>query len=729
MPEDFTKTAKGETVTFWRAELEKSWDEWEAKEATRQELRKITSDYELEEQLFPYGDDGPDGPVIDQRDYHIIPRFKDRLMAIGGDEKPEVRMPRALSGFDQSGKVVQLSKVGEIQDRLAMLAMSMAGAPEEYEDGMGAIVTEGITAHWWEMTGLPDAAEEAQARQSPDEIMEAAKAGRDAPGRLQDSAEIGAAMGQAAVSDPRAAEVQFVTHPDGESPTERVIDAGAAHIDDAAREESGYPFHWRDGRFKIKCTRYPVGKWFRMDSRVWRHKDMRWMARLIPMEAEEARTHPAFRPSVAKDLKTEVFESENVTSNVTAHALPEDSADTNDDAMGRVLVWHILDKKHGREYFLGNEGDKFLADRPAPNLDTSGRPILRAAGRYGGFFPVSLQWGKMPTRNDAQKLYATPLAMPGLKGAKLVVKLISYYNHAVKQASVGYNVVDEDLFEGNADLFERNEGGIVSRPAAAASKDARPLMEFFGWKPPPVELYALIRDEVSRTLEDLDFPALDFALTGQEDTATQEQIAANVGKRGAFEIIRQSEVSYAISAHICMAMVRHNFSDADMDELIGAPDRTALQEVWAVVGQPRELPEATFAPKSRNHDLARSKLLFDAHERLKVEVDPITGAQTRDSSMLLDEALISLGVGKLPAPELTEEQKVIMAKARLMAAAEMQAAEQQTGAATSNGKTRDTEGKPRGRRERAGRRDSPRGRGRGERAGSELSAAQNRGPT
>ena len=294
----------------------------------------------------------------------------------------------------------------------------------------------------------------------------------------------------------------------------------------------------------------------------------------------------------------------------------------------------------------------------------------------------------------------------------------------MKQASAGYNFVDEETYAEYEERFRLNRGGTYPRPTLPAGV---PVMESYSWKPPSFQLFQQINDEKSRVLEDLNFPEIQFSAAATARTAEQERLANLSGSQGLFEAIRHMEVSYAEQAHIARAMLRVEHSDDRMVDLIGPVDWAKLQKAWLTIGVTDELPTVVFAAKSRAQDRERAKLLMDLHERTKADIDPLTGVQTKKTVYLLDEAHKALGVG---APEdyfLDDKTRFLLMKARAEAALEQKAKEtgssssggdKSPGSSASNGKTRDSEGKPRGRREAAGRRDSPRGRDRGAPKGS-----------
>ena len=154
--------------------------------------------------------------------------------------------------------------------------------------------------------------------------------------------------------------------------------------------------------------------------------------------------------------------------------------------------------------------------------------------------------------------------------------------------------------------------------------------------------------------------------------------------------------------------------------LIGPLDAQRLKAAWEKIGVPDELPSVKYAANARSRNAERAKLLMDLHERTMVDVDPMTGLPKFKTDYLVEEAHIAVGLGSperyQPTPQ--ERQQALMAKAQAYMEEQGGGAgggggDKRPGAQASNGKTRDSEGKPRGRREKAGRRDSSRGRNRG----------------
>lgn len=727
----FTKNQAGETVKFWRSIIKREKAVWDHKDLRREELRRITSELEYGNLLAADSDDEP----IDQRDYHVLPRYVDRLVAAAGDEQPEVRFSRDMVGQDpRTQEEVTMATVGEIQDRAVMLAMANAGANEENEDAVRAACVDGIYAIWYEMTGIPSAAEALEARKSIQEVARDAAAGQHEPSRLQDHDEMAEGLLAAGNPEPEQAARQLATTEPGEAPFERVAVAGAAHLDELEAEGDD-PLFWQgSGKFTLRGTRLPYGDWFLMDTTVQRHRDRRYMMRLLVWDLDDAREFEGFNKSVRESLASHKMDEEDALPGTTAdmHMLSEEERTALE---GKVALWHILDRKHGREYMISFEGvDEFLFDRPAPFLDQSGRSYLKAAGSYSGFFPVSVCVPRKGTRNDAQMNLGEPLLLRGLKGQRELIKLLSYYLNAVKQASSAWNFVHQDLYEKYEEEFRENKGAVLPIPTGA-DRDNQVMIQF-GWKAPPHQLFEQTQAARSRLLDDLDWNDSDFLGRAVEDTASQTRMVAQGSFGRLREVVRQFEMSYAEQAHIVFSMMRTEFKPADWVELIGQADYAKLQKMWATVGIPNRLPKVRYAPEWRSRDFERTKQLLDAHERAKAEVDPLTGTPMYDTSYILEEALSSLGLGEPEKMQLSAEDKQMLmiaqaqakiredkAEAIALEKDRLQNAKGEKGGnssaksskkkSSSSGKTRDSQGALRGRREKAGRRDTRSRRGRG----------------
>lgn len=750
MPKNFKKTKHGETVGFWRHELlraESAWDE-EGRKETREELRDMTSGGLRFRRLIMSDEAAEEHPELDdQRNFNIILRFVQRLKALAGDESPEIRFPRSMTGLKPSQnqneppKEITLSSVGEIMDRFVTRGMEQAGAPAENEDGVGPLCTDGFVVYWWEMTGLPSLEEAVAARKTVRQIVDEAKRGQHTPSRMHEHTELAEALLIASKQNRQQRELELATTAAGEGPAEQVRAAAEEHIESQIEEDKKLNPFWKEEKFRLKCTRLPYGTWFRMDSTVWHRRDVRWMARKIVMYPEEARNFPGFRESVREKLKPKPFDEAAGVPLVKAEDV-DSSVDQLEAANGRVEMWHILDRMHKREYMLPDEDcgvSEFLFDRPTMLVNNKMRPTLRAAGSYPGFFPVSTCRGIISTKDGVEKLLGMALALPGLKGQKAVIKLLSFYIRAVKQASPSWTVVnDEDLFNENEAAFRQNLGGVLPG-SGGGDKNAKPLIEQFSWKGPGAQLFGMIQDEIERTLQELDFPNTDFTSSSSANTATEAQINARIGSQGAFHVIRQQEMCYAEQAWIALSLMVDNFTPQDMSELIGPVDSKKLIDAWSVIGIPPELPRVKYsaAARSKEAEFARASMLMSLHERSKAEVDVMTGAPALKTDYLLQEGAKTLGVGPLEKFELTAEQNVNLLKATIISLIEGGFAEDpveamrviESGGAQNKlqqagGKTRDSQGDLRSRNENAGRRDSPSRRGRTTTPGAELSPAQ-----
>jgi hypothetical protein len=246
-------------------------------------------------------------------------------------------------------------------------------------------------------------------------------------------------------------------------------------------------------------------------------------------------------------------------------------------------------------------------------------------------------------------------------------------------------------------------------------------MEQFSWKPASYQLYQQISEEIGRTLDDLNFPETQFTGRPVARTATQEQLANASGTEGLYETIRHMEVCYAEQAHIVLSMIRAEFTDDKIDAMIGPLDRQKIRVAWNKIGVPDRLPNVRFSANARSRNAERAKLLMDLHERTMADVDPMTGLPRYETQYALEEAHISVGLGKPEKYQPTKQERMAMIEAKARAAMEANGgggSGGQPGQAAPGGKTRDSQGKPRGRRENAGRRDSSRGRDRGAPVGS-----------
>ncbi len=715
MGADFTKTSAGETIGFWRKELERSLDSWKVRDGQREELRAITSELNFGNLVFADDDDRDANPWIDQRDFNILLVALDRMRSLAGDEQPEVRFSRSMTGMNpKTNEEITLSKTGEIQDRLVMRAMAQAGAPEENADGVGAVSIEGPAVYWWGFSGFPSREEAIDAAKSVGQVANEAGQGLHEPGRMQDHALVGQTLVSAALgADPKEIQKEAALTAPGEGKFEQAAAAGGEHLDLLQAEEK-IPLYWRDGgKFQLRCTRLPVGTHFRTDATRSRWKDVRFQARLHEIPLDEARAHPAFRPAARSKLEIAAFEDDPDAGTPISPLQPHQTdgdPEKAEEANGYVKIWQILDRKWGREYFIPEEGcgDQILQDRPAPYVDERGASLLKPAGAYSGFFPTAICIGKTLSRNTPQKLWGMPTLLPGLKGQKLIIKLISEFAHAVKVASSALNFVHQEIYDKHEDDLQANRSGVYPWDAALAQQGVLPSV-YAQWKPPSAELFREIQVEQNRVLTEIRMPIAIFSGQPQAETARAEDIALAGGNEASFEIIRQMEMCYSVQAHICLKLIQSYYTDEMIDELIGPVDRAKLRAAWETIGEAPDLPDVTYAAKSRSQAnmFGRVKMLLDLHERTKAEVDPITGAPRLESIHLLQEAAMTINAGKLPPFEISQNQQIIMAATKKLMEAE--------GKTTATaGKSPDSQGKPRGRRENAGRRDSGRGRSRGQ---------------
>ncbi|MGB1224152.1 MAG: hypothetical protein ACPHCN_08425 [Mycobacterium sp.] len=737
MAENFLRTkASEETVPFWRRQIAHAREvSRKHKEAMRcEELRRITSENSFGNLMFSDDIDKDDNPQVDQVDINYMLRYLDKMRALVGDEEPEVRFERSKSaprGQKEDGTPITPSTIGEAFDRLISGAMSMAGAPEENSESIANYATDGLAVFWWDLTGLPTLQEAISASQTTGAEVAAGQGDGSFVGRLDDHEKKAQGIQQAALSDPDAIEDQVATHESGQAPFQKALGVAAEHLKAARREDqSKTPLYWRAGKFNLQETRYVYGERFLWDSSVTRYRDARWVARLLEMSPDEAKSFPLFRPSVREKLETSPFVDEDGKE----YDLETAGDETIDD--GVVRIWHIEDKKFGQQlYFPDAGGNQFLYDGPSSYLDGNGDWLIPAVGPYPGFFPA---YGdaikKLTYLNSPRNIQGMPLLLPGIDIQLALIKAVSKYHEVVKRASAQHMLVDNDLFQEHGDALRRGNSTIMKKLKGSEGKDAAEIIAF---RPPPADLFAIIDRFTAMLSAALNFPLVEMLSSPQADTATQEELAVGAGNLNVFETIRRMEVVYSVGAHICTHLIFGRLRDSGLiEELVGVEDAEIIKQAWDAGFFPKKLPMVTMAPKARNQgNFVRTKQLLDIHARAKEEIDRATGGPRLDGIHLLQEAAKSTGFGAIPAYDATMDERVrtaaqllvqgLIESGQLVPAPEGEAEPKQSGGANNKGDQSKGE-----RPDRERRRDSDEGRSRKQPRprGTETGNARDAGP-
>lgn len=693
-----------ERAEDWHARLDAAQAEWEKREHLRVELRDMLGD-ELNFPLVMYGPPGQAeanraaNPGVDQVDLNLALRYANKVRSLVGDEEPEVRCSRDWKGWE---------RFGYLWDRLLTRILAQTGAPAEVSDGSAETCSEGSTTYWVGYAAPFLTASEVQevAKGVGQRVKDAAMgAGESTP------ADDHQAMASVLVKSAFSKEA-VVDDPSGMLGT-NLIEAAGEHLEDA-EEEAKEGLNWRVDRHRIVVYRLPMGTHALIDPSASSLRQARWVAELIRMPLDEAKSTEAFRQSWRDKLVPDGFEDEEGgPRSITDPTLPDSVDET-------VSFWRVWDRKYRKVHLIHRDIPEYgEVDDSYPFIDERGRPLITPMAGHPGFFPMILSAPQHSVGDGPQKPLAVPLLLPGLKILKSLAKCVSHYNNTVKRAATAQYVANDMTPDALLKSIEQNVDGSVHKgpPGVDPDKVIFPI----NWKHPSPELFMLIDRLVDQWCIVQSFPKMELTTLPQSRTATQDQMAMQGGDVWMGEVVRSFQVDYALIAHVVGRLATF-LPDESWAELIGLEESRILRMALKKFGMPEDLPKVRFAAGERDRDPVRIKQLLDFHERARQEVN-VMGLPEWDTKHILDEASRAMGMGPLVAKQYTEAeiQAILMMKS---GAGGGQEGGQGEGSAPPQ--SRSSEGQKRSRpRNRGGRR----GRSTiGQREGPNRSSARDMGP-
>lgn len=651
----------GERVELWHARLDAAERAHEKNDALREVLRRIVSELDFGTLMGPAvaEDDtisAEEYAHVEQYDLNLILRFVNKLRAHASDEEPEIRTPR------DRGRTT----VADAEDRLLTRVMAIAGGPEVIADSVGLYSTDGNCALWVLMPNLPTKESLEEVRKSVREIVaEAGEKGMGVePALGQDKDRIASALQQAALSDPEALLVDAVVAPLGgpESPIDKMMAAALKYAHAAAKERKKR-IGWDQGDgMSVLVEIQPLGKNGTLIDPT-SPRCPRWMARRLDMDIDEAHNHPHFHPDVRKDIKPQPIDPDGRDGTELVRPTKGVASKEIDKENSRAVVYEIWDLYHHARHYVSREVDRYLeTDESYPYVDEAGNDIIKPIAGHPGFFPCVFEPLMKGVRRNAQRWEGIPIAAPGLASQLAIIKLLSYYLHAVKQssASVYLTKLDDELLK---PVKQAIPGTILQ--VDAGIEDIEDALAAVEWKPPPAELFREIDREIARFGMALNFPLIELTSQPSGETLGQDQLSSQAGDLGTMEIVQRLQHNYALMVAIARAYVQHYYTP---DALFGLSGREglALKIVWEAIGTPPEIPAIRFASRARDLNPVNLKQQLDLYELLKDDIDPITMLPTWDLTYIPNQVAQKLGLGELP-PFASRLDKLLQIKQQMEA--------------------------------------------------------------
>jgi len=645
----------GQHVSLWVARLDAAIRRWEAQEPERETLRRITSELVFPPLTAPpqpqsSNDNWSDGGTleyahVDQVNMNLMLRYVNKLKAHAGDESPEIRVPRD-EGREQ---------IAAIEDVLLQRVMGEAGAPEQNLDAIGYHCVEGNAAYWVVMPFLPSVESMIGVSTGFKEILEQARQGIGNPVPGQDNAQIARNLVEAVLKDQARLDEEEALTPAGETKESQLILAVAKQYAEYAEKIEKTGSEWAYEKGKVVVDVQTLGKYGTLfDSQACDLRGARWVARRILMSQDEARDHPSFHPKARKHLTPDPVDDRNdgVTVNAQWAVAGNTGEDTLETENGFVVVWEIWDREHFARYYINRNVNLFLqVDEAYPYVDIEGRSVIKPMGDHPGFFPLACDPVLKPVRKSPNQILGIPILSPGLPQQLEIIKLISAYLGAVKRASAGIYIhkLDPEIVK----IVKLSIDGTMIEVGDEV-ENIKEAIQQVEWKPPSPELFMQIDKEISRFSITMNFPMAEITSQPSADTATQEQMGLVQGSLGINELLRKFEVLYGQQTAIARAFVQHYYPDETLIQ-VGGPSAIAVREGWRKLGIPPEIPGVRFASKAKDQNPVRVRQLMELYNVASQQIDPATGFPKFDVDHLIQEAALTLGIGKLPLFQVTPE--------------------------------------------------------------------------
>jgi hypothetical protein len=652
----------GEKVGLWHARLDAAERQHDRGESLRETLRKIVSELEFPPLMAPpRADDGGSTDYeyahVEQINLNLLLRVLDKYRSHAGDESPEVRVPR------DKGRTI----VGEFEDRLITRAMERGGAPETLYDAIGHYFTDGNCVLWAVMPFLPSAKGLKKAATNMAEKIKEAVAFGDKvePELSEDPERVARAMQQGVYKDPKTILTDAVMSPeDGPpSPMDQVMAAAAKYATTAMKAKKK-GLSWQDWDNQVLYELSPLGpNGTLIDPTATSPRTVKWIARRILMRKKEAREHPSFHPAVRKRLEPDPVKEDRYEEIRPQKGLGK--ADIQDENEW-VVIWEIWDRVNKARHYVNRHVDEYLElDQSYPYVNEDGRPVIEPHGSHPGFYPCVFEPPKKGVRQNASAMEGIPLGAQGLPQQISIIKLVSFYLHAVKQASASAYVhrLDPESVEA---IKQAVPGTLIE--VTEEIEQLKEAIQAVEWKPPPPELFQEIQSEITRFSMAMNFPLIELTSQPSGQTLGQDQLSQAAGDVGTLEIMRRFELVYSQLASITRSYLQHYYTDDQLFALSGK-EALALRVVWQSIGTPPEQIAVRLRSRARDMSPVRIKQMLDLYElalqgqqvELSFGIPP-----AKDWSWILDEASKALGLGE-PPPLMNPKDRLALIKQELAA--------------------------------------------------------------
>ena len=658
MTEAGEHTKRDETPEWWFRQIEAAQQLYRqrvSKEHYRPQLRNVYN-LEVAEYFVTNGGEayqGADAVPGDQVNLLYLPRHKEWQRSQVYDSAPEILPPQ--SGGDGNEQTAEM--VGELQERVGYDAQEW----EEWRGTLDDFMENGAYAMWYGIhTEAPHDAHLAGMRLSAGDAVEAVIAalmegeGYEAlPG--QDHETIAGALEAAAGNE------ETVLAPGGERLVDALEEAALAHRRQAERDANG-PQEWTMERAAIWSKRSPVGTCTVWDPTVDDVRDARWVARLVVMDVDVARSHPTFKQNIRKDIQSGFYSTKDgwVGNEVRQDAGEIEGSDKAKPAQVQTThapLWQIWDRKYRKVHWIQGGMKSFLE-----RSDRS--PFLGIPG----FVPCVIRAPLKHNKANPTRPFGIPGGAIGWPIQKAIIKLASYDLELVKKLSARVFVYDESADETRIQALAAGVPGAGIRKP----KDVEgPIIEPVNFGTVPPEVFHRLQAMIQRLSELMAWPLSQMTGAPQSDTATGEEVAVAAGTSQLGDYVRVTQDAMAEGALIKAALMRQFFTPEQVAGYVGLQYTTreidpqtgeevpSLWDMWREADGLGDRYTVRLAPTAANEDPIRREQLRQGIEMLMGLPGPAPGLPMfgPDKIMSMLRELFRTMGSELPEPtEYTPEQ-------------------------------------------------------------------------
>lgn len=566
--------------------------------------------------------------------------LKSRIEAKCFDESPEITYPREATGDEMIA-----DGIGRLLSRIT----EEGELPAISRDQIASVMTEGGYGVVYGMPNLPDAMQVNERSKGTGAIIEQVGAAVKGEAELpvpvpgQDHDQIAQVI-QETTLDP----INLAANPP--ELTDALTNVGAAHLEAKAKEDKSQNY-WRyeDNHFYFEPVDISRLAW---DLTYGDPKRGSWLMHCIEMSLDEAKSHPAFKPSVRSRLVVSVPDEREGYIPIKVEGEGEDE---NKAANGVVRIWAVYDKATKKRHYVpealeSGEVEFLEVDDRNPYLDDSGNPLLP------WFWPVAVYLnGKRNQRGPLRSL-PTPYMRNGWDQQIESIKFDTALLEGTKAALAIKYLADSQL---PVDTLKALASGrvnvVVQAPPGLENKGT--ALTAVQWQAPLQEAYAERERQLGRFCIAARFPLAAFTSQPQADTLGQEEIGQASGNDALFDLGRMLECFYAEIVQGVLLIAGAKMPPEVVAEYMGV-ELEAQWDAWRHASRRGGRVRVKFAPTTREMNPQRAQQLMGVVTAASTMINVTTGFPMVDPGSVFrvfNEACKTLGVGAMEQLQVTPE--------------------------------------------------------------------------